>query len=190
MIVYIDTSALVPLIVTERTSGVAETLWDAAERLIATPLVRTEAHAALAQAHRIGRIATEQLHEGLANLAMLGDQLDSLEIARDLAVVAGEVAERHRLRAYDAVHLAAALTLGDPTVVFATGDRRLAAAARDAGLAVAELTPGIGRKVMLALGVGVYGDLRGDSLDLRVTRHGRTEMISDIILQPTPRDTD
>ena len=50
---------------------------------------------------------------------------------------------------------------------------------------------GIGRKVMLAFGVGVYGDLRGDSLDLRVTRHGRTELISDIILRPTaPHDSD
>jgi uncharacterized protein len=141
VIVYVDTSALVPLIVSEPTSPAAETLWDAAERLIATPLVRTEAHAALAQAHRMGRIEPGQLRQGLADLAMLSDQLDSLEITHDLAVAAGEVAERHRLRAYDAVHLAAALTLGDPTVVFATGDRRLASAARDAGLAVAQLTP-------------------------------------------------
>jgi uncharacterized protein len=141
VIVYVDTSALIPLIITEPTSSTAEILWDAAERLIATPLVRAEAHAALAQAHHMERIALEQLHQGLADLAMLCDQLDSLAITRDLAVVAGEVAERHRLRAYDAVHLAAALTLGDPAVVFATGDRRLAAAARDAGLAVAQLTP-------------------------------------------------
>jgi hypothetical protein len=37
---------------------------------------------------------------------------------------------------------------------------------------------GLGRKVMLAIGIGVYGDLRGDTLDVRFTRGGRTEMTS------------
>jgi hypothetical protein len=32
---------------------------------------------------------------------------------------------------------------------------------------------GLGRKLMLAFGVGVYGDLRGDSLDLSVDRDVR-----------------
>lgn len=37
---------------------------------------------------------------------------------------------------------------------------------------------GLGRKVMLAIGIGVYGDLRGDTLDVSFTRGGRTEMAS------------
>jgi hypothetical protein len=37
---------------------------------------------------------------------------------------------------------------------------------------------GLGRKVMLAIGIGVYGDLRGDTLDVRFTRAGRTEVAS------------
>jgi hypothetical protein len=35
---------------------------------------------------------------------------------------------------------------------------------------------GLGRKVMLAIGIGVYGDLKGDTLDLRYTSGGRTRM--------------
>jgi hypothetical protein len=35
---------------------------------------------------------------------------------------------------------------------------------------------GIGRSVMLAIGIGVYGDLRGDTLDLRYTSGGRLRM--------------
>lgn len=35
---------------------------------------------------------------------------------------------------------------------------------------------GLGRKVMLAMGIGVYGDLKGDSLDLQYQAGGRTQM--------------
>lgn len=50
---------------------------------------------------------------------------------------AGDLAERHALRGYDAVHLATALALKDPDLVFVTWDRDLSAAARAAGRAVA-----------------------------------------------------
>jgi len=46
-----------------------------------------------------------------------------------LARAAGELAERHALRGYDAVHLASAIAIEDPDLVMATWDRDLAAAA-------------------------------------------------------------
>jgi uncharacterized protein len=139
VIVYVDTSALVPLIISGPTSTAAERLWDAAGRVVATPLVYVEAHAALAQAQRLGRITLRQLRRGLTELALLNQQLDRIEVTHALVAFAGTIAERHALRAYDAVHLAGALTLSDPSVVFATGDQRLAAAASTAGLATADL---------------------------------------------------
>ena len=36
---------------------------------------------------------------------------------------------------------------------------------------------GIGRKVMLAIGIGVYGDLKGDTLDLQYRQGGVTRMV-------------
>ncbi|MFN8109462.1 MAG: hypothetical protein U0Y82_06400 [Thermoleophilia bacterium] len=45
---------------------------------------------------------------------------------------------------------------------------------------------GFKRSTMLFLGVGVYGDLRGDSLDLTYHRDGRIASKADITLQPTP----
>ncbi|MCC6830822.1 MAG: hypothetical protein IT200_05685 [Thermoleophilia bacterium] len=45
---------------------------------------------------------------------------------------------------------------------------------------------GFGRSVMLALGIGVYGDLRGDTLDITFHRHGRMESRAEIKLVPTP----
>ncbi len=35
---------------------------------------------------------------------------------------------------------------------------------------------GFGRSVMLAIGIGVYGDLKGDTLDLQYTSGGRLQM--------------
>lgn len=36
---------------------------------------------------------------------------------------------------------------------------------------------GLGRKVMLAMGIGVYGDLKGDTLDLQYRQGGATRMV-------------
>jgi len=46
-----------------------------------------------------------------------------------LAQAAGELAERHALRGYDAVHLASAIAIKDSNLVMATWDRDLGAAA-------------------------------------------------------------
>jgi predicted nucleic acid-binding protein len=46
-----------------------------------------------------------------------------------LARAAGELAERHALRGYDAVHLASATAIDDSDLVIATWDRDLASAA-------------------------------------------------------------
>ena len=45
---------------------------------------------------------------------------------------------------------------------------------------------GRARTLLLAIGIGVYGDLRGDSVDVSYTRAGRTEVISDLALRATP----
>jgi predicted nucleic acid-binding protein len=61
----------------------------------------------------------------------------TVEVEDDLVEEAGVLVEKHRLRALDALHLAAALSLGDPALVFATWDSELATAVRNVGLAVA-----------------------------------------------------
>lgn len=45
---------------------------------------------------------------------------------------------------------------------------------------------GLGRKIMLAIGIGVYGDLRGDTLDVHFRLEGRAQALTDIRLSPTP----
>ena len=56
-----------------------------------------------------------------------------------LARRAGELADVHRLRGYDAVHLAAADRIRDPDVVVIAGDSALRDAATAEGMSIAEL---------------------------------------------------
>lgn len=139
MIGYFDTSALVPLLVAEPGSARAALLWDGADRVASARLVYPEARAALAQAHRMGRLTIRQLAEAVGELEDLLMQLDLVELDEQLARRAGDLAERRGLRGYDAVHLAAADRLNDPDLVVVAGDRALLDAVRAEGISVAEV---------------------------------------------------
>ena len=43
---------------------------------------------------------------------------------------------------------------------------------------------GLGRKVMLAIGIGVYGDLKGDSVDIQYTVGGQPRLATNVPLSP------
>ena len=139
MIAYFDTSAIVPLVVDEPGTEAAGTIGDRADRLISTRLARVEARAALARAARIGRLTSRQLLAAKPELDGLLDQLDLVDIDDELVRSAAELAEVHALRAYDAVHLAAAARLAADDVVVVAGDRALLTGAHAIGLAVATI---------------------------------------------------
>lgn len=86
----------------------------------------------------MGRLARRQLRDAVAELDSIIDQVDHIELTAALAQDAGELAEAHGLRGYDAVHLAAAVAVHDGDLVLVTGDSSLAAAARSVGLSVLE----------------------------------------------------
>jgi uncharacterized protein len=144
VIAYFDTSALLPLLIEEPGSGRSGRVWDAAEHVTSVRLVYAEARAALAQAARMGRVATDDLTVAIEELGGLYDQLDRLEVDDLLVRRAGELAQRHALRGYDAVHLAAAERVRDDATVMVAGDHRLCEAAEAIGLAVARTHDGGG----------------------------------------------
>lgn len=137
MIAYFDTSAFIPLIVEEPSSTTCVRLWNEATRAVSVRLLYAEARAALAQAHRMARLSRPQLSASVEQLDLLTNQVDVVEITGPLVSAAGEIAELQQLRGYDAVHLAAAQSLGDSETVFVSGDRQLVEAAERCGLAVA-----------------------------------------------------
>jgi uncharacterized protein len=128
-----------PLLVAEPGSDRAAALWDGADRVVSMRLVYPEARAALAQAERLGRLTARQLRDAVTEFDALFEQIDLVEVDDVLARRAGELAEVRQLRGYDAVHLAAADRVRDPSVVIIAGDGALLAAAAAEGLAVAEL---------------------------------------------------
>jgi predicted nucleic acid-binding protein len=140
LIVYFDTSAIVPIVIDEPSSTVASRLWDEADRVVSSRLVYVEGRAALAMAHRLGRIDEPGLREAVYSLESLHDQLDLIEVTEGLLREAGGFAEQLSLRGYDAVHLASARLVDDAEMVLAAGDQSLLAAARALGVATADLT--------------------------------------------------
>jgi predicted nucleic acid-binding protein len=139
MIAYFDTSALIPLLIEEPASAAAAQLWDGAGRVVSVRLLCPEARAALAQAHRMGRLSSRQLRSAVSGMESLDRQLDHIELTEPLAARAGQLAEDYELRGYDALHLAAAELIADEDLVVVAGDQDLRSAAQALGLATANL---------------------------------------------------
>lgn len=135
MILYLDTSALVPLLIEEPWSARCGELWDDADRVTSTRLAYVEAVAALAQAARLGRLSAPGVGNGREVLDVLWDAVDVIEMDRELMLSAADLAIIHGLRGYDATHCAAAIAVNDDRLVAASGDRRLLAAWRTEGVA-------------------------------------------------------
>jgi uncharacterized protein len=137
---YFDTSALVPLMIDEESTGLCTRLWDESSRVVSVRLLYPEARAALAKAQRMGHLTSDQLVKAVAELDSIVAQIDHVELTAELAATAGGLAQDHGLRGYDAVHLAAALAVADDDLVLVTGDAELATAATSEGLSVARAT--------------------------------------------------
>jgi predicted nucleic acid-binding protein len=137
VIAYFDTSAVIPLVIGEPSSATCARVWNEAARSISVRLLYPEARAALARAERVGRITKSQHAAAVAELETLVREIDHVEITAQLARNAGDLAQAHQLRGYDAVHLAAAMAALDAELVLVTGDHDLAGAARSLGLPVA-----------------------------------------------------
>jgi uncharacterized protein len=123
---YLDTSAAVKLVVTEVSSKALRTwLRDAKVPIVSSDLMRTE----LLRATRRG--APDQMQQARTVL----DSLVLLTVSTALFERAGDL-EPDLLRTLDALHLAAALDLGDDLDGIITYDDRLASAAAALGIPV------------------------------------------------------
>lgn len=135
MIIYVDTSTLLKRLLIEDGSDEADVIWDAADVLASAVLVIVEARAALAAARRGGRLTAAELLAAKADLVELFEEVTLIEITDALITEAAELAEAEGLRGYDAVHLAAALSI--EANVLTSADAALCDAAERRGLHVA-----------------------------------------------------
>ena len=124
-LVYLDSSALVKLIVREpESTALAEFLQGHSER-VASALSLTEVPRALGRAG-FGAAERRRAREILTRVALVDVDRRTLAAAAAL--------DLPTLRTLDAIHLATALTLREDLAALVTYDRRLAAAAKRADI--------------------------------------------------------
>ena len=126
---YVDSSALVKLIIDEVDTDAMRAYAASATALTASILATVEV------ARAVGRVAPESTGVVVA----LFETLNVLAFDARIAARAAGMGPSG-LRTLDAIHLATALELGDELTAFVTYDDRLADAARDLGLPV--VSPG------------------------------------------------
>jgi len=135
LITYVDTSALVKLLVAdEGGTATVEQLWISSTTVACCEIGYVEARAALGAANRARRLTPAGLRVAGGTLDGLWDQLDVVPVTTALVRQAADLAEAAGLRGYDAIHLAAALLIHVDT--FASSDARLCEAAVGHGLNV------------------------------------------------------
>jgi predicted nucleic acid-binding protein len=135
VITYIDTSTLLKLIIDENGSERAMTIWATADAVASVNLIVVEARAALAAAKRVRRLTEAQHRSAVVELEALVSDLHIVPVTDELVASAAELADDEGLRGYDAVHLAAALTV--EATVLSSADSALCAAAAGRGLHIA-----------------------------------------------------
>ncbi len=137
MITYFESSALVKLTLPDEAGRtLAQDLWDQASAIVVSRVSHPEVRAAIAAAHRSGRVDRRVLRTSATWIErVMGNSL-VVELDASLAREAGDLAERHRLRGFDALHLASALRASDGATTVATWDSRLGGAAHAEGLLV------------------------------------------------------
>ena len=122
--IYLDSSALVKLVATEKESAALEKALIAVENLASCNLARVEI---IRAARQKGRAVVEKARGLLANIELIQLDDELLDLAAEL---------EGPLRSLDAIHLAAALELGDELEAVVTYDGQMARAAKSLGLTV------------------------------------------------------
>jgi predicted nucleic acid-binding protein len=126
-VAYLDASAFLKLVVREPESAALRRYLRRWPRRASAALLRVEA---LVQARKHGHEAETQARHLLRAVALLSLDATLLEAASDLA-------PPRPLRALDAIHVAAARSLGADLGALVTYDERMAQVASDLGLSVA-----------------------------------------------------
>jgi predicted nucleic acid-binding protein len=128
VILYLDTSSLVKLYVEEAASADVEG-WVRSAEIAGTSLIAyAEARAAFARRFRENAFSSKDYKRMLPQFESDWKNFLAIHVTAELVRLAGDLAEKHGLRGFDAVHLASAVTLREKLaspVTFSCYDIRL-----------------------------------------------------------------
>ena len=139
MILYLDTSALVKLYVEEDGSHTIRKARNTASIIPTSLLAYAEVRTAFARAYGDKGLSKSLYQAILEDFNEDWDRYFALEVTWEIVRQAGDLAEEHRLRSFDAIHLASALQVQavvEDSLSFLSFDDRLTRAAKARGLVV------------------------------------------------------
>jgi len=135
---YLDTSALVKLYIEEEGSALVRGEVDRAVSVATSHIAFVEIRSALSRKHGLGEVAAGVFHAARASLEDDWSCFMVVGITEAVIREAARLVDKHRLRAYDAIHLASAIqfrreTGEEGSILFAAWDDNLANAAKREG---------------------------------------------------------
>jgi len=133
---YLDTSALVKLYVEEEGAPVVRNAVAQAELVATAGIAYVEARAAFVRRRHEGGLSTAEYRRIIRDVDSDWARYLVVEVTDSLIRDAARLAEAHRLRAYDAIHLASAAAVHDrlaEPIMFASWDAGLEKVARREG---------------------------------------------------------
>ena len=134
-----DSSAVIPLLITETSSALARIDFEGDPELIVWWATETECVSALARRERDGLLAPADLAIAIARLDRLGAAWQEIEPVPRIRQTANRLLRTHPLRTADALQLAAAIAASEDqpaSLTVVTFDHRLAEAASREGFVV------------------------------------------------------
>jgi len=141
VILYLDTSSLVKLYVQEKGSQAVRNQVSEAEAVVTSHIAYAEVRAAFARKRREGEFSEEEYHGVVNDFRRDWSRYLIVNVSEAVIALAGDMAERHDLRGFDAIHLASALALRDKmqsSIAFSCFDQRLRTAAKAEELSISE----------------------------------------------------
>jgi predicted nucleic acid-binding protein len=147
LVIFWEASAVVPLIVAELASRRTRELLEEDPAMLVWWATPVECLAAVARREHEGRLSREGAEKARKDMTLLAAAWSEVLAGEEVREHAGRLLLRHRLRASDALQLAAALTWarGRPRQHrIAALDDRLAEAARREGFSLALASPVVG----------------------------------------------
>jgi uncharacterized protein len=138
-VIYLDSCALVKLIVTEAETPALMAFLDGrrAEMVSGQPalteVIRVARRSCYDDQRRL-RVGKDELGSRLAAAARILDAIDLVVVDRAVFLAAAALAQDPHVGTLDAIHLACAQEIGPELTAFVTYDKRMAQAAGDLGL--------------------------------------------------------
>ncbi|MBM3294124.1 MAG: type II toxin-antitoxin system VapC family toxin [Candidatus Aminicenantes bacterium] len=134
MILYLETSRLVKLFFDEEGSAETRDLVGRADAVAASIVAYAEARAAFARKRSEQEIGSDDFRRLREDFDRAWGAMFVVGLTEPVVRAAGDLAEKHGLRGFDAIHLASAAAVasaaGGAGVLFCTADRKLRAAAK------------------------------------------------------------